>query len=98
IGQVHKAVWRDGREVAVKVQYPGAGEALLSDITQLSRVARLAGAWIPGIAMGPILDEVRDRMSEELDYDLEARHQRVFARAFRDDEDAFVPDVLAHSP
>ncbi len=98
IGQVHRALWRDGREVAVKIQYPGAGAALLSDITQLSRVARLAGAWIPGIAMGPILDEVRARMSEELDYDLEARHQKVFAKAFRDDEDVFVPDVLAHSP
>ena len=83
--------------MAVKIQYPGAGAALLSDITQLSRVARLAGAWIPGIAMGPILDEVKARMSEELDYDLEARHQKVFARAFRDDDDAFVPDVLAHS-
>lgn len=97
IGQVHRAVWRDGRKVAVKVQYPGAGAALLSDITQLSRVARLAGAWIPGIAMGPILDEVRDRMSEELDYDLEATNQKVFAKAFRDDDDVFVPDVLAHS-
>jgi len=98
IGQVHRAVWRDGRDVAVKVQYPGAGAALLSDITQLSRVARLAGAWIPGIAMGPILEEVRDRMSEELDYDLEATNQRVFAKAFRGDHDVFVPDVLAHSP
>ena len=98
IGQVHRAVWRDGRPVAVKVQYPGAGAALLSDINQLSRVARLAGAWIPGIAMGPILDEVKARMSEELDYDLEARHQKVFAKAFRDDADVFVPDVLAHSP
>ena len=98
IGQVHRAVWRDGRPVAVKVQYPGAGAALLSDINQLSRVARLAGAWIPGIAMGPILDEVKARMSEELDYDLEARHQQVFAKAFRDDADVFVPDVLAHSP
>jgi len=97
IGQVHRAVWRDGRPVAVKVQYPGAGEALLSDINQLSRVARLAGAWIPGIAMGPLLDEVKERMSEELDYDLEAAHQRAFAKAFRDDEEAFVPDVLAHS-
>lgn len=97
IGQVHRAIWRDGREVAVKVQYPGAGAALLSDITQLSRVARLMGAWIPGIAMGPILDEVRERMSEELDYALEARHQQIFAKAFRDDDDVFVPDVLAHS-
>ncbi|KGN34953.1 ABC transporter ATP-binding protein [Knoellia sinensis KCTC 19936] len=97
IGQVHRAVWRDGRTVAVKVQYPGAGEALLSDIAQLSRVARLAGAWIPGIAMGPILDEVKARMSEELDYDLEATNQKVFARAFRGDAEVLVPDVLAHS-
>ncbi|KGN39382.1 ABC1 kinase family protein [Knoellia subterranea] len=97
IGQVHRAVWRDGREVAVKVQYPGAGAALLSDLNQLSRVARLAGAWIPGIAMGPILDEVRDRMSEELDYNLEATHQKAFARAFRGDDEVMVPDVLAQS-
>lgn len=98
IGQVHRAVWRDGRDVAVKIQYPGAGAALLSDINQISRVARLAGAWIPGIAMGPILDEVKARMSEELDYDLEASHQKAFARAFRGDDEVFVPEVLAHSP
>ncbi len=94
IGQVHRAVWRDGREVAVKIQYPGAGPALLSDLTQLSRVARLAGTWIPGMDVKPIMDELMARMSEELDYTLEASHQRAFARAFRDDEDVFVPDVL----
>lgn len=47
IGQVHRGVWHDGREVAVKVQYPGAGEALLSDLNQLSRFARLLGPLIP---------------------------------------------------
>ncbi len=97
IGQVHKAVWRDGREVAVKIQYPGAGPALLSDLTQISRVARLAGTWIPGMDVKPIMDELMARMSEELDYTLEASNQRTFARAFRGDPDVLVPDVLVSS-
>ena len=53
IGQVHRAIWRDGREVAVKIQYPGAGPALLSDLTQISRLARMAGAVMPGIDVKP---------------------------------------------
>jgi predicted unusual protein kinase regulating ubiquinone biosynthesis (AarF/ABC1/UbiB family) len=97
IGQVHKAVWRDGREVAVKIQYPGAGKALLSDLNQLARVARLAGGWIPGMDIKPITDELKSRMSEELDYNLEAANQRTFAKAFRDDPHYAVPDVLVHS-
>ena len=97
IGQVHKAVWRDGREVAVKIPYPGAAEALMSDLNQLSRVARVAGSWVPGVDIKPIMDELKARMSEELDYHLEARHQRHFAHAFRDDDDVLVPDVLVDS-
>ncbi len=97
IGQVHKAVWRDGREVAVKIQYPGAGKALLSDLNQLARVARLAGGWIPGMDIKPITDELKSRMSEELDYNLEAANQRAFAKAFRDDPHYAVPDVLVNS-
>jgi predicted unusual protein kinase regulating ubiquinone biosynthesis (AarF/ABC1/UbiB family) len=97
IGQVHKAVWRDGREVAVKIQYPGAGKALLSDLNQLARVARLAGGWIPGMDIKPITDELKSRMSEELDYNLEAANQRTFAKAFRGDPHFSVPDVLVNS-
>lgn len=97
IGQVHRAVWRDGREVAVKIQYPGAAEALLSDLTQISRVARMAAGWIPGMDIKPITEELRARMGEELDYDLEARSQRRFAKVFRDDPSFLVPDVLAQS-
>ena len=97
IGQVHRAVWRDGREVAVKIQYPGAGKALLSDLNQVSRVARVAAGWIPGMDIKPILEELKSRMSEELDYNLEASSQRTFAKAFRDDPDYVVPDVLVHS-
>lgn len=61
-------MWHDGREVAVKVQYPGAGQALLSDLAQLSRFARLLGPLIPGMDIKPLITELRDRVSEELDY------------------------------
>jgi predicted unusual protein kinase regulating ubiquinone biosynthesis (AarF/ABC1/UbiB family) len=97
IGQVHKAVWRDGRPVAVKIQYPGAAEALVSDLNQVTRVGRIAAGWIPGLDIKPILAELKDRMVEELDYHLEAKTQARFARAFRDDPVFAVPDVLASS-
>ncbi|MFC7595256.1 ABC1 kinase family protein [Terrabacter sp. GCM10028922] len=94
IGQVHRGVWKDGRDVAVKIQYPGAGAALMSDIRQISRVAKVAAGWVPGIDLGPILDELRDRMAEELDYRLEAQSQATFAAAFDGDPDFHVPDVV----
>ncbi|WP_030153510.1 ABC1 kinase family protein [Streptomyces sp. NRRL S-244] len=94
IGQVHRAVWHDGRQVAVKVQYPGAGEALLSDLKQLGRFAGLLGPLIPGMDVKPLIKELRDRVSEELDYELEAEAQRIHADAFEGDEDVVVPDVV----
>ncbi|MEU5277177.1 AarF/ABC1/UbiB kinase family protein [Streptomyces asoensis] len=94
IGQVHRAVWHDGREVAVKVQYPGAGEALLSDLSQLSRFARLLGPLIPGMDVKPLIAELRDRVSEELDYALEAQAQQAHADEFADDPDVVVPAVV----
>lgn len=94
IGQVHRAVWTDGREVAVKIQYPGAGAALMSDLRQLSRMARMTAGWIPGIDLGPILEELRDRMAEELDYRLEADNQAAFADAFADDPDFCIPRLV----
>ncbi|MFD0372628.1 ABC1 kinase family protein [Streptomyces sp. NPDC127114] len=97
IGQVHRAVWHDGREVAVKVQYPGAGEALLSDLTQLSRFARLLGPLIPGMDVKPLITELRDRVSEELDYGLEAEAQREHAEEFAGDPDVVVPAVVHQS-
>jgi predicted unusual protein kinase regulating ubiquinone biosynthesis (AarF/ABC1/UbiB family) len=94
IGQVHKAVWEDGREVAVKIQYPGAGKALISDFTQLSRVGMLFSVLMPGLDVKPLLDELRDRVAEELDYKLEAEAQRQFATAYADDPDIYVPAVV----
>ncbi|NEE10519.1 AarF/ABC1/UbiB kinase family protein [Streptomyces sp. SID7499] len=97
IGQVHRGVWHDGREVAVKVQYPGAGEALLSDLNQLSRFSRLLGPLIPGMDIKPLIAELKDRVSEELDYGLEAQAQQAHAEEFTDDPDVVVPLVVHQS-
>ena len=94
IGQVHRATWTDGRKVAVKIQYPGAGKALINDFTQIARVGRLFGLLMPGLEVKPLLDELRDRVAEELDYGLEASAQRAFAAAYAGDPDIYVPDVV----
>ncbi|SFJ85246.1 ABC1 kinase family protein [Amycolatopsis sacchari] len=98
IGQVHRAVWHDGREVAVKVQYPGADEALRSDLRQLQRLSRLFQAFVPGTDVKPLLAELAARMDEELDYRGEADNQRAFAKAFADDERVRIPRVVASAP
>jgi predicted unusual protein kinase regulating ubiquinone biosynthesis (AarF/ABC1/UbiB family) len=94
IGQVHEAVWHDGRRVAVKIQYPGAGRALIGDFNQLSRAGRLFGMLMPGLDVKPLLDELKDRISEELDYELEAMSQQMFADAYAGDPDIYVPSVV----
>jgi len=95
IGQVHRGRWHDGREVAVKVQYPGAGEALLADLRQIGRVARTFGGLVPGVDIKPLVEELQARIGEELDYILEADAQRTFAEAFAGDPEIFVPRVVA---
>ncbi len=95
IGQVHRGRWHDGREVAVKVQYPGAGEALRSDLRQIGRLARSLGPLVPGVDVRPLVEELQARAGDELDYDLEAEAQSTFAAAFADDPLVVVPDVVA---
>lgn len=97
IGQVHKAVWEDGRPVAVKVQYPGAGEALLGDYKQLGRLIKLFAILAPGLDVEPMLDELRERVAEELDYRLEAAAQQAFADVYRGDKEVLVPEVVDFS-
>ena len=97
IGQVHRAVWSDGRVVAVKVQYPGAGAALISDLNQLGRIARLFSTITPGLEVKPLIAELKARVTEELDYVLEAESQRAFAKGYADDPDVCVPDVVTGS-
>ncbi|GAA0416270.1 ABC transporter ATP-binding protein [Actinoplanes capillaceus] len=108
IGQVHRAVWklpparRNAKPkllpVAVKVQYPGAGDALIADLKQLSRLAGMFKIIQPGIDVKPLLSELRERITEELDYEMEAETQRAFAEAYRDDPEIFVPRVVASAP
>jgi predicted unusual protein kinase regulating ubiquinone biosynthesis (AarF/ABC1/UbiB family) len=98
IGQVHRATWSDGRDVAVKLQYPGAGPALLADITQLSRMARLFSRLSPGLDVKPLLAEMKERVLEELDYSLEAQAQRDFAAAYEGDPEIKIPRVVASAP
>jgi len=97
IGQVHHGRWKDGREVAIKIQYPGAGEALMSDLRQLGRLARTVGGLVPGVDIKPLVAEMQARVAEELDYRLEAEAQQAFAEEFRGDPWFFVPEVVAHS-
>lgn len=99
IGQVHRGRWRgdDGVEidVAVKVQYPGAGEAYLSDVRQLSRLARGIAPVFPNLDVRAIVAEIEERAADELDYSLEADAQHAYAAAFADHEWITVPDVVA---
>jgi len=98
IGQVHRAVWKDGREVAVKVQYPGAGKALISDFNQLARLGKLFGILMPGLDVKSMLAELKERVIEELDYTIEADSQSKMRDAYpADDPDFYVPEVVAQA-
>lgn len=98
IGQVHRAVWKDGRAVAVKVQYPGADEALLADLKALGRIANIVKPFTPGADIGALVDELSERTEAELDYRYEAANQRKFAKAFDGDPNVLVPRVIASAP
>lgn len=98
IGQVHRATWSDGRDVAVKIQYPGADHALKADLKTLSRMSGLMQRMSPGTDVKAMMDELIDRTEAELDYLGEADNQRAFAAAFADDPDFVVPKVIASSP
>ncbi|WP_030165087.1 ABC1 kinase family protein [Spirillospora albida] len=97
IGQVHRAVWNDGRTVAVKVQYPGAGKALISDFNQLARLGRLFGILMPGLDVKSMLAELKERVVEELDYTIEADSQTKIREAYLDDPDFYIPEVIAQA-
>ena len=94
IGQVHRAITKDGRAVAVKVQYPGIDEAIRADLDNAGLLFAGVGVMFPGLEPGPLVEEIRDRVIEELDYHNEARNQQLFADYYRGHPFIHVPDVL----
>jgi hypothetical protein len=94
IGQVHRAITRDARAVAVKVQYPGVDEAIVADLDNAGLLFGAMARGFPGLEPGPLVDELRARVVEELDYENEARNQQLFVDWFRGHPFIHVPEVL----
>src|SRR5438874_1037036 len=95
IGQVYRARLQDGRDVAVKVQYPGVAAAVRADMQNLGLILRLAKRIAPGMDPQAIGREISERIHEELDYELEAQNQRTLARIFRGHPFIVIPDVIS---
>src|SRR3954453_4196930 len=95
IGQVYRATLHDGRDVAVKVQYPGVGAAVRADMQNLGIILRLMKRIAPGLDVKATADEIRERIVEELDYELEDHNQRALARVFRGHPFIVIPDVVS---
>ncbi len=94
IGQVHRAVTRAGIAVAVEVQYPGVDEAIRADLVNTDLLFRVLAMMFPGLDPGPLVGELRERLTEELDYEVEASNQRFFADAFAGHPFISVPQVI----
>ncbi|MGB3411205.1 MAG: AarF/ABC1/UbiB kinase family protein [Microthrixaceae bacterium] len=94
IGQVHRGVTHDGVKVAVKVQYPGVDEAVAADLENSDLIFTMLGMLFPGLDPKPIVEELRERIVEELDYSVEAENQRLFADAFRGHPFIHIPEVI----
>lgn len=94
IGQVHRAITHEGQAVAVKVQYPGVAEAIESDLRTNDTLFAALRLLFPGIDTTTITSELRDRLSEELDYELEATNQRYFAAHFEGHPFINIPHII----
>jgi predicted unusual protein kinase regulating ubiquinone biosynthesis (AarF/ABC1/UbiB family) len=94
IGQVYKAKLHDGRDVAVKVQYPGVASAVRADMQNLGVIMRLLKSVFPGLDVSAMTQEIRERIYEELDYELEAQNQKALARIYRGHPFIVIPDVV----
>jgi predicted unusual protein kinase regulating ubiquinone biosynthesis (AarF/ABC1/UbiB family) len=94
IGQFYRTRRHDGREVAVKVQYPGVAQAVRADLQNLGLIMRVAKRMAPGMDAQAMTREIRERLTDELDYEHEAQQHRAFARTWRAHPFIYVPPVL----
>ncbi|MHB8466996.1 MAG: ABC1 kinase family protein [Acidimicrobiales bacterium] len=94
IGQVHRAITKDGHAVAVKVQYPGVEEAIKADLDNSDMLLGVMSMMFPGVDAEPFIEELRDRFGEELDYRREAANQHMFADYYAGHPFIRIPKVL----
>jgi predicted unusual protein kinase regulating ubiquinone biosynthesis (AarF/ABC1/UbiB family) len=94
IGQVHRAITRDGRVVAVKVQYPGIARSIESDVRNVALLRRVTRAAFPGLDTRSLVEELAERLREEVDYRIEADNQELFATYYEGHPVIHVPHVL----
>jgi len=94
IGQVHRALTREGQAVAVKVQYPGVAEAVGSDLNNAGFIFAGLGVLFPGLDHKALVAELRERVVEELDYEIEAANQRAFAGYYEGHPTIHIPNVI----
>ena len=95
IGQVHRAITHSGTAVAVKVQYPGIARSITSDLRNVTLLRRIVGAAFPGLDTRSLVDELGERLQEEVDYVREAQSQEMFARYYDGHPVIRVPHVLS---
>ncbi len=94
IGQVHRAVLKDGRVLAIKVQYPGVARSIDSDVANVGALIRLAGLLPPHFDIAPYLDEARRQLREEADYLQEATYLQAFREKLFGENRFALPDVI----
>lgn len=94
LGQVHKAVTHDGQLIACKLQYPDMQSAIEADLNQLKLIFSLYEKYDKAISTKYIHKELALRLNEELDYELEARHAKLYHWMLRDEKNIFVPEII----
>ncbi|NOD31906.1 AarF/ABC1/UbiB kinase family protein [Ruegeria atlantica] len=94
IGQVHRATLKDGRDVAIKVQYPGIARSIDSDIANVAALVRMSGLLSKSFDLGPYIQEARSQLHEETDYEREGWHMRHFADLLQGDDAFEIPEFF----
>lgn len=94
LGQVHKAVTHDGRDIACKLQYPDMQSAIEADLSQLKVIFSIYERYDTSIQTSNIHAELAERLREELDYTLEAKYEKLYAYMLRDEQNVHVPDII----
>ncbi len=94
IGQIHKAILKDGREVVFKVQYPGIDKVIKADMKNLKGTLQMIFSMFTGLNLTPVWEELNDRLIEELDYEIEADNMERMAKLYNDDQNIIIADVI----